>query len=561
MTGFAFRGNGNFVAATPLPTLASFIGSVPASINQFNWTGHDGKQSNGSYTDFSPGNVNIAGSQFWIVTDEANQTGASITTINSQGFDGTPIYFKLVENTFNGNHNVRSNVNLMDRLQYHPIPFRIMVIAAAAERTRIVLEWLQFSPTDAQAILDVGFDLAGGNTGYDVTSGTHMSVLGQSMISLGTVGGVHWWACIVDWTWNTAVTGTGRGNNNNDMHFRILLDAGSGTGARNISYAGTPGSGAYLFLAHMLPKALWTRAWAQNFLDDFASLSTIDVNNTKAPGFNWYVDGDFGASSSPAGFWHPKPVTTGDSFSQPMPSVLQHQATAAYPDNNNFHASLQSVTRIAGSGLASIRGTYWAPPMIVDGYYTFEGALFSSEQGYLNNINIFWLVSPETLAGSPLDGSGHYLEWDVGETAPSTAGTPANTAPSNHFYWNGSATPETEAGGGAGAVLPNFALTQFHRVTGVWLDAASGASGATGWGLFLEFFDGQAYDHSPLRNNPSGVVYQTAGVTHPLFSGTDAVGAFSAADTAHQMMFLWGTSSHSIAFGVKTWWDWVRVWQ
>lgn len=45
-----------------------------------------------------------------------------------------------------------------------------------------------------------------------------------------------------------------------------------------------------------MPPQAWARSGGTIFRDDFTSLSTIDLNNTKAPGFNWYTNNIWAAN-------------------------------------------------------------------------------------------------------------------------------------------------------------------------------------------------------------------------------------------------------------------------
>jgi|SRR5215469_5740106 len=69
----------------------------------------------------------------------------------------------------------------------------------------------------------------------------------------------------------------------------VVIDQGSGTAAENTVYLGDGSSGIFGWRAVTLPPGAW-QFNNRVFFDDFNDLSTIDINNTKAPGFNWYPD-------------------------------------------------------------------------------------------------------------------------------------------------------------------------------------------------------------------------------------------------------------------------------
>jgi hypothetical protein len=100
---------------------------------------------------------------------------------------------------------------------------------------------------------------------------------GQEIVSFGS----GWYRCTMD-------VKTGQGVFSG-MNFAIELDNGAGTGAMSNSYAGDGTSGAYFWRSTCLPPAAWD-LHTVTFFDDFTTLNTIDIHDTKAPGFNWYVD-------------------------------------------------------------------------------------------------------------------------------------------------------------------------------------------------------------------------------------------------------------------------------
>jgi hypothetical protein len=161
----------------------------------------------------------------------------------------------------------------------------------AAERTRIC--YFNTSNPFGSPLGDTaycGFDLAGGQIAYGMqTTGlgsTYFSYQNQTIVPLG--GG--WMLCYVDVM--SLVVGGGDGFQGGGLNFRFILDNGSGTAAPSISYAGNTSTphGLYGWKHSILPR----RAWKLNnvaFFDDFndPTMANIDINNTQAPGFDWYV--------------------------------------------------------------------------------------------------------------------------------------------------------------------------------------------------------------------------------------------------------------------------------
>jgi hypothetical protein len=464
---------------------------------------------------------------------------------------------KLVEDTSNSVHSVNLvAVRLRDETGYHPITYRFMAIVKAAERARVVLRITSpFSPVQVTA--SVGFDLAGGNTGYDVSSDANITIVGQQMISLGN----SFWACIFDYKWNTATTGLGILSGAFGWSPEVILDIGSGTAARNVTYTGDGTSGVYISLISLLPLALWNTR-SRVFFDDFDNLSTVDVNNTKAPGFNWYVNNDFpNGSPQVPGWWTPKIPTLANVFSMYQPSIMQMQTQAPYIITDNFLSSAATVVYTSGTGLASLRGNYWAPPLVMDAYFTYDspqyGLLWGSQ--YTQGNSSFWSAAAEALAGSPLDSHKHYIEYDITDIGGSTAGNNPGASPAGAAgVWG------DEGGGDTGSIRGSFTFVQtppdnlndYVRYTGFWLDAASGASGVADWGMFVFFTNGK-----PEFGRSNIYVYQTSGASHPVpTAGTIVAG--SEIDNQHLMLFLWGTATRVQAGpGPACRWDWVAVWQ
>lgn len=500
------------------------------------WSGSDGKTLYGAHTDFTSSGSNGA---FWNRGGLNPGGHASIAATSVASYDSTLTVQKLTEDSSNNTHSVGlAAAECTDQAAYNPFTYRLMAIAKGAERTRIVLRVTSpFSTISVDA--SVGFDLSGGNTGYDVVHDSNLTIVGQQMISLGS----NFWACIFDFKFNTATTGLGQATIG--WCPEIMLDSGSGTAARSTSYAGDGASGVYVNLVSLLPLAMWNSR-SRVFFDDFADLSTIDLNNTKAPGFNWYVNNDF-PNSSPAGFWHTKPVTLAEVFSMDQPSVMRMQTQSSYGNSSNFNCSCETVAYTSGSGLASLVGQYWAPPLIMDGYLTYDtvqvGYTFGKNTT-LNNTS-FWSAAAETLAGSPLDASGHYIEIDMTDVSGSQGSPVAQSSP---IEWKNDGT--TVASSVFHHGTPQN-IRDFVRYTGVWLDAASGSTGASGWGLFMNFRNGQFVNGGKCIQ-----AYNNSGTTHP-----SAGGDFSLADNQHLALFLWGTATVNNPPGPAALWDWVSVWQ
>lgn len=504
---------GSFTPAAPPPTLASKIGFIPATLNMFGWTGCDGKTLYGNYTDFSQ-NTDFAVWQF---------TQASIST-GFVAMDGTVTAQKLLDNSVVSHHSVQGFQTQLDfNYTIAPIPFRLMVIAKAAELTRIVLEMSFFTISGA---INACFDLSGGNTNFSNNVGAnYVFVNNPSMVNLGN----GWWACMFDWNFSAAAGTSYVAQRPNPT---IYLDNGSGTAPQSISYSGS-GGGVELWLFHALPTSAWTRNWAHALFDDFQTLSSVDLSDTRAPGFNWYIHNDW-PNGAPSGFWTPVAPTAQGVISLSQPSVMKVWNQS--PSSNNFAGSLASVGYSGGTGFPSVVGNYFTAPMIMD---VFVGADFS----FLSAYNAptagpaFWGVTVETLISTNLNANGEYLEWD-----------PLDGGNSEVISWIGSTkTPQQVSLSQQNVINAGV----FQRFTLIWLDSLN--SGNTGWGYFGVFNNGQYLA-------VGSCAYQTAAgqTTHPP-TGTDT-DMFRNIETQHPMIWLWAPSRPS-GPGMPLYWDWVSVWQ
>lgn len=167
-------------------------------------------------------------------------------------------------------------------------PIRLVGIFKAGGYTRVGFNLNM--PQGTQSMnYQVVFDLAGAQVGVPasfVNNGgafgntSYVQLLGTQVVALpASFGGGGWVMCIQDAYWKDGQT--------NFLVATTFVDAGSGTGALNNVFAGNGTSGIYVWRTNLMPLAAWGIS-SVTFLDDFNSISTIDVNNTLAPGYNWY---------------------------------------------------------------------------------------------------------------------------------------------------------------------------------------------------------------------------------------------------------------------------------
>jgi hypothetical protein len=472
---------------SPSGYLASVVGVIPASLNMLPWTAF------GQATDFT--------------NSEYITSNASITT-GVLGPDGSSLAQKLVENSATSTHFVQDN-NLQTNTQ-NPIRYRMACIAQAVERTRIVMFWQNFEQPNT--IASVGFDLAGGHVGYDNVAGSDAAIDAYSMTSLGS----GWWLCQFD----VHFTGAPPAGGVSLVWLpQINLDNGSGTAARSISYAGNGTDGVNLFWFSMLPTAAWSIT-TEVFSDDFTSLSTIDVNDTRAPGFNWYVHNLMPNSFMPTFGWTTNPPsapTPSANLSISSPSVLK-----IYNPNNHQTGFTSQIWSVCDNGLGGYTGQAFTGPLVFDGYFSWDGTIAGNSPNWSGN-PAFWSAAVEAMTGN-MGGATHFTEWDVVEGAPVTAGD-FSTSFTLHD-WSNPASPVDAA------LAHNNGIKQlpgvFNRYSSIFLNTA--ATG-TSWGLYLTFFNGEfqafgdrAYSAStipqPDQGRPSGTLFAGDTQTYPILIDT-----------------------------------------
>src|SRR6266576_2082134 len=255
---------------------------------------------------------NMVGSQNFSITSSPIHSASAVaafwdkhdTSVAASlvlGPDGVSVAQKLNANVNNTQHFMQLASSPGGGLEFDfkevGIDWRLAFIVKAAEYSRIVLRnSCDFSFGSA------GFDLAGGNAGYDISTSGPFTVLGQSITSLG----LGWWLCILDIR-HTAAEGA-------SFQPQIYLDNGSGTAARSISFAGTGSTGVLLWWSSWLPKAAWSLG-REVFRDDFNSLSTIDLGDTRAPGFNFYVHNAWPSFPDPSSTIRTGPATQSSDLS------------------------------------------------------------------------------------------------------------------------------------------------------------------------------------------------------------------------------------------------------
>jgi len=263
--------------------------------------------------------------------------------------------------------------------------------------------------------------------------------------------------------------------------------------------------------------------------DNFANLSTIDLNNTKASGFHWYVGRFFGwgavASSNFTTDANGLVLNTPDTFS-------------------NF--SMGSATDNATGGYV---GTVFSGGMYIEASMAFDSSLFNFSNGWPS----FWSMAVEHMQGTHNDqwpgqaaGYEHFMEDDYFEY-DNPNGTRDQWGSAMHDWFGNPASQINNAPGGntpwnnAFQVKPGSVIvwnaTTFHTLGHLYV-AGSVANGGNGY--VQTYIDGVA---SVSTSSPASTkVTWTDTITTPAALPTSTA-VFAIQDQDHMVVIL-GTANN-----------------
>lgn len=427
---------------------------------------------------------------FWRYTNFTDSrfqvNAASVRQLTTPaGPDGTPTIQKLVENSATSEHSINTGPNGLNMWCGDTgIPYTIAFVAKAAERTRVYVTWAHLvgGAPDPNGFASLGFDLSGNQVyGASTTGFTNVS---SSITSLGngfllckmTVTNQFVYNAILQAYW-----------------VQINLDNGAGVAAPSISYAGNGSSGAYIWWLGMLPTCATQSPWELSFNDDFTSLNTIDITNSKVPGFNWYVNGNWPLSPLVAP-WTSRPPgfrCLANALSISSPSVLE----MCNPNNNQdgFSTLLYSICPTATND--SYFGHAYKPPFVWDVYMNYDSLVAD----YSTNWNgMTWLAVWTNGVNILINNAAtRFVEIDVIEQSSNITLDNQNHVNSADFAVSG--PPQTVY---AAAYAKIFNPGVFHRISFMWLPTT--LTGQT-YGIILYFFDGTFLGASDVAYSASTI--------------------------------------------------------
>ncbi len=237
------------------------------------------------------------------------------------------------------------------------------------------------------------------------------------------------------------------------------------------------------------------------FWDDFNSLSTIDVNNTLQPGYNWYVQMHAGI--------YPDDII--DIIPASALSISNSVLTINYTGTNQ--AILTQVgyigktgTRQVGTAIAPT-GAYWECRMAFDPALAAIGSF---------NWPAFWMWDNQiTLNNADFTNwSGRYTELDFMEWLPTGPGTGAYSY--TDWDWNG--TSNIIANVNNNINVPNPVDNKFHTYGCLWIPMARN----NGTGIIRRYIDGALVSSMNVSYSATTISGSAApGATTGWMSGLD----------------------------------------
>ena len=328
---------------------------------------------------------------------------------------------KIVEDSSTGQHYIQCATRRNNDLIIPPV-FRVAGIwnAGGGGRTRVCYQWTGggFSAITDTAI--IGFDLAGGQVAYSQYTGAGASIWSNTNPTITPLGG-GFYLCYADISVINGLSQQHFGPNY-IFNFRFLLDNGSGTAAPSLSYAGNGTSGLFGWKHSVLPRAAWQIS-GYTLNEDFndPTMANIDLNNTQAPGYTWYVQ-------------------SGNSVWQGNNIVAPGNLTVS---GSQLHIpALPSVGINAGGGITSFSmpggaGRGFRPPWMLETSWLYDYPnVFNPAGGIQSGDPGIWLATTEmsvrmqTAATVP-GGNGDPNYWEVDPMESGSYGTAIGTLKSD----------------------------------------------------------------------------------------------------------------------------------
>lgn len=317
---------------------------------------------------------NAFGTTWTLGTDAALSSAAAISP------DGSTNAWKLKEGTTatSSSHQVQQDVTKAASA----LAYSTTVFAKAAERTRIALV-----PSDGANGSYAVFDLSGGQVGPTGTFvGTGFTAVTSSIQSVGN----GWYRCTINVTSTAATT----------IRTEFLLDAGSGTNALTVSYAGTVGSGALIYGAQ-LEQATYGTSYIPTTTGAAArSADTATILTTSFP-WNAITGGvfcQFIGQNSPS----TTPRIIGTNAASNAAALLFGLQQAGFYDGTNATS-----TGSGSLGVVNKSATSWGTSQVV---VAFNGGILDGPVPLATVMSAITTLSLNTQGGGATPASGMWFQ-------------------------------------------------------------------------------------------------------------------------------------------------------
>lgn len=461
----------------------------------------------------SPGN--FADTSAWQYTNIADTTFST----KIQAPDGTNTASKWIANTTNNVHSVSSKnppgiVKITRAMNY-----KLVCFAKAGEYSRVTLDIQNLGGTSGVvATFDlIGGQVLAGGVGGAIAFGSGYTGIGTDVVNVGN----GWWRIGMTFTSDTASAFMQSHN----------IDAAQGQAARSFSFAGNGSKGIWMWKCNLLPQAAWnhtTLAFDTEFTSPNAS--TIDFNNTKAAGYQWYLGGPWPNSTnytSVTQAWRVAPQQVGSNF------TYSGGGLAMLGDSAGTYFGLSLMTSAYTSGSSHV-GTTFTPGGLFCASLKFDGTLMRSGQ---LSWPAFWSMAQEFLAGT----ASEFVEADHFEAGPTGTGTWNNVY--GTLDWTISALVIS-----SNHYQPNLTNAnsdnQYHQYCDLWITASENG----GIGYKQRYFDNTYLGSGDLT-------YSSGAGSQPASAPSNPNGVYSIAESQHFPLIL------SSWPGLTDYWQYVRVWQ
>jgi hypothetical protein len=241
----------------------------------------------------------------WLPFNLADEGGSDVDTATFGGYTTAPdattdTSRKLVETAANSQHSAIAG--WVDVNQQHYGKLRLAGIFKYAGR-RVVLEMTTQGTGSTKFGCKAVFDLVNGRVAVDTMAfGSPDTAWTLYPAQIFDAGAGHY-LCFFDAECNVNASGMASG-----IYGKVYLDNGVGLAAESRTYVGDGTSGVYGWRTNMLPTRAWdlqTVVFEDDFDDD--TMANIDLTNSLAAGYDWYINNDWPSYEPPGN--HDIPVT------------------------------------------------------------------------------------------------------------------------------------------------------------------------------------------------------------------------------------------------------------